>query len=291
MSSEHNQMRQTANGYFINQELIEEMVRLNRQGRLFTEAMGGVLAEQPDISHVHDILDLACGPGEWAMRVAHDYPEKRVVGVDLSQRMIDYASVQAEAEGIANVTFQAMDITSPLSFPDRSFDLVSTRAILAFMKREIWLPLLAECFRVLRPGGVMRITEQETVLGNDPVFETYCTWWYQAFQKAGYAFSLPGQHHLGVTLELKRLLVQAGFVDPHHTAHALDFSMGAEAHVSTMEDFIDALKLGTPFLIKLGIATSEQITELREQMQQLIKKDGFCGYWVFMTVWAHKPEA
>ena len=46
MNSEKETSRQTSSGYFINQELIEEMVRLNRQGRIFTEAMGGVLAEQ-----------------------------------------------------------------------------------------------------------------------------------------------------------------------------------------------------------------------------------------------------
>jgi len=288
MNSEKETSRQTSSGYFINQELIEEMVRLNRQGRIFTEAMGGVLAEQKDLSAIQDILDLACGPGEWAMQVAREYPEKRVVGVDLSKRMIEYASVQAEADDI-NATFQVMDIAKPLLFPDASFDLINTRVIMGFMKREAWLPLLSECLRVLRPGGILRITEQEAVLGNNAIFETYCTWWYRAFQQAGQAFSLQGQHHLGVTLELKRLLTQAGFVAAKHTAHALDFSAGAEAHESTLEDFIDALKLGAPFLIRLGIATQEQITELREQMQELIGREGFCGYWFFMTVWAQKP--
>lgn len=289
MNDEQGAAHQPPSGYFINQELVEEMVRLHRQGRLFTEAMGGVLAEQRDLSAVHTVLDLACGPGEWAMQVAREHPEKQVIGVDVSRRMIEYAAVQAQAQELANVSFQVMDITQPLAFPDASFDLISTRTILAFMKREGWLPLLSECARTLRPGGILRITEQETVLGNDPAFETYCRWWYQAFQQAGQAFSLPGQHHLGVTLELKRLLRQAGFVDPRHQAQALDFSTGAEAHVSTMEDFLMALKLGAPFLIRLGVATQAQISELRERLQALIGREGFCGYWFFLTIWAHKP--
>jgi ubiquinone/menaquinone biosynthesis C-methylase UbiE len=289
MNHEQGPAQQQPSGYFINQELVEEMVRLNRQGRLFTEAMGGVLAEQSDLSAVHAVLDLACGPGEWAMQVAREHPDMQVVGVDVSQRMIEYAAVQAQAQELANVSFQVMDITQPLAFPDASFDLVSTRTILAFMKREAWLPLLKECARILRPGGILRTTEQETVLGNDPAFETYCSWWYQAFQQAGQAFSLPGQHHLGVTLELKRLLRQAGLRDPRHLAQALDFSTGAEAHVSTMEDFLSALKLGAPFLIRLGIATQEQISELRERLHALIGQEGFCGYWFFLTIWAQKP--
>jgi hypothetical protein len=62
----------TGNSYFVNQELIEEMVRLNTQANLVTNAMEGVLPEQDEqmLLGVHDVLDLACGPGEWVMRVA-----------------------------------------------------------------------------------------------------------------------------------------------------------------------------------------------------------------------------
>lgn len=74
--------------YFINQELVEEMVRLNRQAALVTQEMGGVLVEQPDPLAFRDVLDLACGPGEWAMQVARAFPHLSVVGVDKSRRMI-----------------------------------------------------------------------------------------------------------------------------------------------------------------------------------------------------------
>jgi hypothetical protein len=49
------------------------------------------------------------------------------------------------------------------------------------------------------------------------------------------------------------------------------------------------MKLGAPFLIRLGVATQEQLTEMREQLQALIGKEGFCGYWIFLTIWAQKP--
>jgi ubiquinone/menaquinone biosynthesis C-methylase UbiE len=288
MSNAQNAAGQKPGDYFMNQELVEEMVRLNRQGRIFTEAMGGVLAEQQDLSAIHDILDLACGPGEWAMRVAREYPDKRVVGVDLSRRMIEYASVQAEANNI-NATFQVMDITQPMDFPDASFNLINTRLISGFMKKDGWAPLLAECLRLLRPGGILRITDSETVLTNSLVVDTCAGWGWQSFQQAGQAFSVKGQNYLGITIALKPLLLQAGYVAPGHRAHAIDFSTGAAAHESTLEDYIALMKLGAPFLIRLGVATQEQLTEMREQLQALIGKEGFCGYWIFLTIWAQKP--
>jgi len=285
---QNNTSKGTSSGYFINQELIEEMVRLNRQGHFVTEAMGGVLPEQTDLFAVHDILDLACGPGEWALRVAQEYPDKHVVGVDLSERMIQYASVQAEASDI-NAHFQVMDITQPLAFPDASFDLVNMRMVMGFMKKESWPQLLAECLRVLRPGGIIRITEQEVVLTNSLVFDEYSNWWYRAFQQVGQSFALPGQHQLGITIALKPLLAKAGYVAQQHCAFAVDFSSGAVAQESIYENFLDALKLGKPFLIKLGIATPEHIQEQYERMKDLVRQGGFSGYWFFMTVWARKP--
>lgn len=288
MNSKRDMAQQRPSSYFIDQELIEEMVRLNRQGRLLTEGMGGVLPEQQELSHIHDILDLACGPGEWVMRVAQEYPDKRVVGVDLSQRMIEYASVQAEAEDI-NATFQVMDITHPLAFPDASFDLLNMRLLAGFMKKEMWRPLLCECFRVLRPGGIVRVTESEVILTNSPVLETYTTWGIQAYQKAGQAFSFEGQKHIGVALAMKQLLTQAGFVTPCHSAHAVDFSTATAAHEGILEDLMLAFKLVSPFLSRLGIATREQVRELREQMRELIGKEEFSSYWFLVTVWAHRP--
>ncbi len=37
------------------------------------------------LSQVHLVLDLACGPGGWAIDVARAYPNIDVMGVDISQ--------------------------------------------------------------------------------------------------------------------------------------------------------------------------------------------------------------
>jgi ubiquinone/menaquinone biosynthesis C-methylase UbiE len=64
------------------------------------------------------VLDLACGPGTLAARLAPlVMPGGEVVGVDLAPGMVE----QAQARGIPNAHFQVMDIEE-LAFTDGSFD-------------------------------------------------------------------------------------------------------------------------------------------------------------------------
>src|SRR5258708_3157755 len=54
-------------GYVIDAENAAEMARLLLQDQLLTRAMGGPLAEQVDMSQVHRVLDIGCGPGGWVL--------------------------------------------------------------------------------------------------------------------------------------------------------------------------------------------------------------------------------
>src|SRR5437764_1037657 len=84
------------NVYFNDPESGAEMARLLTQDRLITRGMGGLFSERSDLSGIHRILDVACGPGGWALEVAFSYAEREVVGLDVSRAMIDY-SVGTEA--------------------------------------------------------------------------------------------------------------------------------------------------------------------------------------------------
>lgn len=283
----------TNNEYFINQELVEEMVRLNRQAALVTREMGGVLPEQEQhpMSRIQRVLDLACGPGEWAMEVARLHPRlQQVVGVDKSRRMIAYANAQAEA-GDAPVSFRVMDITeSPLDFADGSFDLINGRFLLSFMRREQWPILLSECFRLLRPGGVLRISEQESGYTNSQTYQNYIDVWGEAWRKADHAFALT-KAYIGVTVVMKQMMVEAGLEHPQHRPVSIDLSTGQPSHQALLENLAEAIKLASPFLLKLGVITQRRIHSLHDEMEGLIGKKGFSAYWVLQSVWASKPDA
>jgi SAM-dependent methyltransferase len=89
------------------------------------------------------VLDLGTGTGLAAFVLARRFPQAEVVGVDLSERMIETARRHTPPELADRVRFEEAD-AARLPFDDGSFELVS----LANM-----IPFFDELARVSAPGG------------------------------------------------------------------------------------------------------------------------------------------
>ncbi len=273
--------------YFIDAESGAEMTRLINQDRFITEAMGGLFPERSDIDAMHAILDLGCGPGQWVRDVAYEYPKIAVTGIDISDIMIEYARAHARVQGLDNAHFQVMDITKPLEFGDNSFDLVNGRLI-AFLSPEQWTGLLRECMRIVRPGGVIRLTENDVVttnLATDTAFSLF----YRALTRAGQSFSPTGRV-LGITSRLSSLLKKAGCTNVQYRAHALDFSAGTAIHETFCKVTSVFITLMQPFLIGTGVTTQEELENLLYQMEAEMYSDDFSAVMFLLTAWGEKPQ-
>ncbi len=273
--------------YFIDVESGAEMTRLISHERFMTEAMGGLFSERSDIDSMHAILDLGCGPGQWVRDVAYEYPKIAVTGIDISDIMIDYARAHARVQGLDNAHFQVMDITKPLEFADNSFDLVNGRLI-AFLSPQQWTGLLRECMRIVQPGGVIRLTENDfvtTSLATDTVFSLF----YRALTRAGQSFSPTGRV-LGITSKLSHLLKKAGCTNIQYKAHALDFSAGTAVHETYCKVTTVFITLMQPFLIGTGVTTQEELQNLLYQMELEMYSDDFNGVIFLLTAWGEKPQ-
>lgn len=53
------------------------------------------------------VLDIGCGPGRFAIEFSKKSTE--VLGIDISEKMLDYAVKNAEAENLSNVSFKNLD--------------------------------------------------------------------------------------------------------------------------------------------------------------------------------------
>lgn len=96
-------------------------------------------------------LDVGCGPGQIALKVARALPKLRVVGIDRSQAMLRVASRDAKAAGLSpRVSFVFADAAF-LGFAPRSFDLVITNSVLHHLERPE--AAFNELARVTKPNG------------------------------------------------------------------------------------------------------------------------------------------
>lgn len=275
------------NSYIIDAESAAEMARLMRQDQAMTAGMGGPLTEI-DLSEVQRVLDLACGPGGWPLELAYTYSDMEVVGVDISERMIAYARSQAQVQQRNNVSFRIMDILKPLDFPDNSFDLVNARFLSSFLRRENWPLIFHEILRVVRPGGIVRLTESEAGMTNKPHLEQALHIGMQAMGRAGLNFS-PNGYHYGIVHMLPSFFRQADLPIQGQRAHFIEYSFGTEAHESFYHDLMLALQLFEPAVVKMQLATAQEWRTLSQQALAEMYDEDFCAAWMLLTVWGEKP--
>ena len=100
------------------------------------------------------VLDVACGEGygsAWLAAVA-----QHVVGVDIDPAAIAHA--RAKYASCGNLRFEQGSATA-LQLPERSIDVVVSFETIEHLAGEDQPRMLAECARVLRPGGRLTVSD------------------------------------------------------------------------------------------------------------------------------------
>lgn len=290
MKEQHSVFNNDNNTYVLDGESAVEMARLLDQDKLLTQSMGGIFPEYqdgdlPDVSH---ILDIACGPGGWVFDVARTYPHIEVTGIDISKNTINYARAQAQLLHLHNVHFEVMDALKSLRFPDGSFDIVNMRAVVGFVLPNLWPSYLQECQRVLKPGGIIRITEGEWGFTNKPTVELLMLKAAQSMQRLGRSFS-PNGLHIGLTPVLHLLLKQAQFVDIKQMAHVIDHSYGAAGYEMAYQDFKLLTEMARPLWIGSQAMTEEEYATLCPQALIEMQEEDFASLMYMLTIRGVKP--
>jgi arsenite methyltransferase len=122
-----------------------------------------------------DVVDLGSGGGGDCLLAARAVgPEGSVVGVDFLPEMVERATRAAREAGLDNVRFVVGEIER-LPLPDESTVVVVSNGVVNLSPRKV--RVLAEAFRVLRPGGRLAIVD--LILEHDlpPEIQTHPAAW------------------------------------------------------------------------------------------------------------------
>jgi ubiquinone/menaquinone biosynthesis C-methylase UbiE len=123
------------------------------------------------------LLDVATGTGRLPMALLRQWSfSGRVVGLDLSRRMLEIAQRKtvAQRRRVALIREDAMG----LPFADHSFHAVTCIEALEFVPRP--QAALAEMVRVLRPGGQLLVSNR---VGRDALFLPGRAWSAEALHR------------------------------------------------------------------------------------------------------------
>jgi SAM-dependent methyltransferase len=156
-----------------------------------------------------DVLDAGCATGYSTVRFAAQ-TQRPVLGVDYAPEMIEHALERLKglhADVAGRLEFRVDDVRD-LSVEDESFDrVISTRVVINLSDRAEQARALAELARVLRPGGLLLLSEA-TLQGLERLNALRSEWGLPPIPIPGFNLYLDEETLAGAagpTLELERV--------------------------------------------------------------------------------------
>jgi arsenite methyltransferase len=165
------------------------------------------------------VLDLGSGAGLdvllSAKRVA---PGGHAYGVDMTDEMLELAKRNAEKAKITNATFLKGTIED-IPLADDSIDVVISNCVINLAEDKG--AVIAEAFRVLRPGGLFAVADMVELEPLAPAVKKSLDAW---------AGCLSGTIPID---QYRAALVDAGFADPEFQVHATESMPGVEGKIGS----------------------------------------------------------
>ncbi|CAG8560249.1 4377_t:CDS:2 [Ambispora gerdemannii] len=247
---------------------IEEDDRLHQQHFALKYICGGNYT-----APIHDlikpgskILDLGCGPGQWTLEMAQEFPQADVYGIDINANFPTTIKP-------ANSHFLVGNVTERLPWEDNYFDFIWIRYLFVGIMDADWQNLYHEVRRVLKPGGILEHHECDGLTVNPgPKFKKFLGHFEEAFISRDLSFRL--------ACELSERMTMAGFEDQ------LEGGKIGEIWAANLKDGTFAMK---PWLSKLTGLTDDEYDSVVQYIfdYEIFEYDDYHNHHM---VWARKNQ-
>jgi SAM-dependent methyltransferase len=162
------------------------------------------------------ILDMGCAIGNSTLAWAERYPDAELHAIDVGAPVLRYAAARAEALGHA--VHYSQQNAEHTDFEDNTFDLVISHIMLHETSNKALPQILAECHRILKPGGLM--LHLEIPRGGD-AFDQFMYDWETYNNNETFAGFMTG-------IDLVGLAARAGFEQDATRVENFVYGMGSD---------------------------------------------------------------
>lgn len=242
------------------------------------DALGSLVPAAIDLKAIQRVLDVGCGNGEWARRLARQYPHIHVLGVDTSVHLIQEALKRAREERLQSLAFYQFGTAQALTFDDESFDLVHVHSLASFISTAMWTRILDEMIRVLKIGGWLNIVDYEHGTTSSLAFNRLAAMGMAGVRALGGSIA-PASPTRGAAARLYGFLVDAGLIDVSYSVHALDYGVNSNPGTRAfLDDFVVDMLNFKPFILQLGLTDEKTFDTLLAQTRVDFYLPDSCGY-------------
>ena len=115
------------------------------------------LVKRLDLKTDYRVLEVGCGPGYFSPKVARAIPNGELVLTDIQREMLRKAQKRLSRKNVSNVEYH---LSNGIDFPfkDNEFDCIYMVTVIGEIENQE--QYVKEFLRILRPGGIVSISEQ-----------------------------------------------------------------------------------------------------------------------------------
>jgi SAM-dependent methyltransferase len=132
----------------------ESVLRAHRR-RTAADSAGYLL---PHLRPGMSVLDVGCGPGTITVDLAARVAPGQIVGVEMTDEVLDLARAEARERNQTNIEFVTSDVHA-LDFPDDTFDVTHAHQVLQHVADPV--QALRELRRVCVPNGIVAVRDAD----------------------------------------------------------------------------------------------------------------------------------
>lgn len=238
-------------------------------GKLLSHRRASTHAEfiLPHLRPGMSLLDCGCGSGTITLGLAEVVSPGNVVGIDIGEDPIGHARSRASDQKVDNIHFKVASLYE-IPFEDETFDVVFSHNVIEHLLKP--LDALNEMYRVLKPGGVIGITDVDVdaILfshPNDPIVDLF-NLFYRVWEHNG------GNPRIGRLLGT--MLHEVGFKRIHGSARVDSLGTREEIQYRGDVEMISALSNVCEAAARLGWVDSAEKDRVAEIWSTFAERPG-----------------